>query len=216
MKHANVSAFPLLTPKAPKRAQWITIFITALLGFAAVPSASAKCLSRDSNMPVSRPAMASVAALAAPGVSGITPAGPASIVGLWNITFFADGQPFDYGFDVFYADGNELLNDVTPTIEGNICVGVWQQIAPRTYTLKHVTWNFDTSGNLSGSGVFYETLHLSKDGNSYRGLEADATWRVTQNLTLNSSLGLLETEVGPSTAKPVFLHSPEHSPSWCR
>jgi len=183
MKHSNASFFPILTSKAQKRARWITIFSAALLGFAAVPSASAKCLSRDSHMPISRPAMASAAALAAPGVSGITPAGPASIVGLWNITFFADGQPFDYGFDVFYADGNELLNDVTPTIEGNICVGVWQQIAPRTYTLKHVTWNFDTSGNLSGSGVFYQTLHLSTDGNSYTGTVESIFYDLSGNLT---------------------------------
>jgi len=183
MKHANGSVFPILTLKAQNRARWITIFSTALLGFASVPSASAKCLSRDFRQPISRPALASAAALAAPGASGITPAGPASIVGLWNITFFADGQPFDYGFDVFYADGNELLNDVTPTIEGNICVGVWQQIAPRTYTLKHVTWNFDTSGNLSGSGVFYQTLHLSADGNSYTGTVESIFYDLSGNLT---------------------------------
>jgi hypothetical protein len=179
----NVSAFPFLTSKAIKPAQRITFFITALLGFASVPSASAKCLSRDFRQPISRPAMASAAALAAQGMSGITPAGPASIVGLWNVTFSADGQPFDYGFDVFYADGNELLNDVTPTIEGNICVGVWQQIAPRTYTLKHVTWNFDTSGNLSGSGVFYETLRLSADGNSYSGTVESIFYDLGGNLT---------------------------------
>jgi hypothetical protein len=183
MKHANGSVFPILTLKAQNRARWITIFLTALLGFASVPSASAKCLSRDFRQPISRPALASAAALAAPGASGITPAGRASIVGLWNITFFADGQPFDYGFDVFYADGNELLNDVTPTIEGNICVGVWQQIAPRTYTLKHVTWNFDTSGNLSGSGVFYQTLHLSPDGNSYTGTVESIFYDLSGNLT---------------------------------
>ena len=183
MKHANVSVFPILTLKAQNRARWITIFLTVLLGFASVPSASAKCLSRDFRQPISRPAMASAAALAAPGASHVTPAGPASIVGLWNVTFSADGQPFDYGFDVFYADGNELLNDVTPTIEGNICVGVWQQIAPRTYTLKHVTWNFDTSGNLSGSGVFYQTLHLSMDGNTYTGTVESIFYDLSGNLT---------------------------------
>ena len=198
MKHANGSVFPILTLKAQNRARWITIFLTALLGFASVPSASAKCLSRDFRQPLSRPALASAAALAAPGTSGITPAGPASIVGLWNITFFADGQPFDYGFDVFYADGNELLNDVTPTIEGNICVGVWQQIAPRTYTLKHVTWNFDTSGNLSGSGVFYQTLHLSTDGNSYTGTVESIFYDLSGNLT-----GQFEGTIEATRIKPA-------------
>jgi hypothetical protein len=92
-----------------------------------------------------------------------------SIVGLWNITFLYGGQAFDYGFDLWHADGTELLNDVTNPIEGNVCVGVWEKTGARTYKLKHVTWNFDLTGALIGSGVFDERVKLNAEGNSYTG-----------------------------------------------
>ena len=46
--------------------------------------------------------------------------GQASIVGLWNISFLIGGQIVDQGFDVWHADGTELLNDNPPPASGNV------------------------------------------------------------------------------------------------
>lgn len=56
---------------------------------------------------------------------------------------------------------------------------------------------FQTSvqtGNTPGDRDF-----VGLDNNEYQGLEADATFAVTENLSLNAGLGLLDTEVGQSS-----------------
>src|SRR5947209_4105244 len=148
------------------RIRTIQVLLLALSAFAALtPSASAKCASMSFQPLVRVPAMApsmggalpaAAASLAAGQTS--TSASPVSIVGLWNVTFLSAGQVFDYGFDLWHADGTELLNDITNPIEGNVCVGVWEKTGARTYKLKHVTWNFDLTGALIGSGVFDERV----------------------------------------------------------
>jgi iron complex outermembrane receptor protein len=60
-------------------------------------------------------------------------------------------------------------------------------------TLDHFQTSVQT-GTTPGDRDF-----VGLDDNSYQGLEADATWRVNEHLTLTSGLGLLETEVGPDT-----------------
>ena len=159
------------------RIRTIQVLLLALSAFAALtPSASAKCASMSFQPLVRVPAMApsmggalpaAAASLAAGQTS--TSASPVSIVGLWNVTFLSAGQVFDYGFDLWHADGTELLNDITNPIEGNVCVGVWEKTGARTYKLKHVTWNFDLTGALIGSGVFDERVKLNADGTSYTG-----------------------------------------------
>ena len=69
---------------------------------------------------------------------------------------------------------------------------------PAHLTLKHVTWNFDTSGNLSGSGVFYQTLHLSTDGNSYTGTVESFFYDLSGNLTGQFSGTIEATRIKPA------------------
>lgn len=97
------------------------------------------------------------------------PGGPATIVGLWNITFTSGGEVVDVAFDAWHSDGTEILNDYTNPIEGNVCLGVWVQTGPRTYKLKHPSWSFDTSGNLLGTVIISEKVTVSPDGNSFSG-----------------------------------------------
>lgn len=195
MISARTLAFPALERHSQPRTRLMQILFVALLALAVLtPSASAKCLSKDFKP---APKMPSAIHSAAQSNNGITPAGPSTIVGLWNITFLADGQAFDYGFDLFHADGTELLNDVTNPIEGNVCVGVWQQTAPRTYSLKHVTWNFDSYGNLIGSGVFYENLKLSSDGNSYGGSITSVFYDLSGNVVGEFSGTVQATRIKP-------------------
>lgn len=93
----------------------------------------------------------------------------ASIVGLWNVTFYSDGAVADQAFDVWHSDGTEILNDFTNPIEDNVCLGVWVQIGPETFKLKHPSWTFDTSGNLTGTAYIIETVTVGPGGNEYEG-----------------------------------------------
>ena len=167
----------------------VAIWLVAIWAFVALtPSASAKCVSMSFQPLVSVPAMAPSAVVAMPAAAGslaagktATSASPVSIVGLWNVTFLSAGQVIDYGFDLWHADGTELLNDITNPIEGNVCVGVWEKTGARNYKLKHVTWNFDGAGNLTGSGVFLERIKLSADGNTYTGTTVSTFYDLSGN-----------------------------------
>ena len=97
------------------------------------------------------------------------PIGSPSIVGLWNVTFTSGGQTVDVAFDAWHSDGTEILNDYTNPIEGNVCLGVYEQTGPRTYKLKHPSWAFDTTGTLLGTVIIKENVQVSPDGNSYHG-----------------------------------------------
>jgi hypothetical protein len=79
---------------------------------------------------------------------------PASVVGLWQVTYSSGGAVVDMAFEVFHSDGTEMLNDITPPAEGNVCLGVWVQVEARNYRLNHPSWVFDANGNLTGTAVF--------------------------------------------------------------
>lgn len=107
-----------------------------------------------------------------------------SIVGLWNISFLIDGQPVDQGFDAWHSDGTEVLNDITPPAEDNVCLGTWEQVGPQTFKLYHPSFTFDINGNLTGTAIIRETVTLDKDGNSFSG-----TFTVDVFDTSNNNLG---------------------------
>jgi hypothetical protein len=95
-----------------------------------------------------------------------------SIVGLWRVTFlFGDGPDiYDQGFEQWHSDGTELMVDNgVPPILGNVCIGVWKQVAPRTFKLRHTTWNWDTDGHLTGTFVLIMTVKLDRHGNTFAG-----------------------------------------------
>jgi hypothetical protein len=95
-----------------------------------------------------------------------------SIVGFWNTTFLLGSGPdvFDQGFQQWHRDNTEMMvdNAVSPSL-GNVCVGVWKQIGPRTYTLKHMTFNWDANGALAGTFILRMTVTLERSGNVFAG-----------------------------------------------
>jgi len=93
-----------------------------------------------------------------------------SIVGLWHVSYLAQGQLFYEAFDLWHSDGTEFENANAIPTEGNVCLGVWKQIAPRTVRLNHIGWNFDINGNSIGTFTLMETNLLSLDGASYKGV----------------------------------------------
>jgi len=90
-----------------------------------------------------------------------------SIVGLWKTTFTSGGQVVDQGFDLWTADGTEVLNDDPAPATGNVCLGVYTQQGS-TYKLKHPSWTFDGSGNLTGTAIIREQVTMN-GANNYKG-----------------------------------------------
>jgi len=92
-----------------------------------------------------------------------------SIVGLWHVSYVSGGELFYEAFDQWHSDGTEFENAYAIPTEGNVCEGVWKQVAPRTIKLSHIGWNFDPSGNPAGTFTLTETNVVSSDGATYQG-----------------------------------------------
>lgn len=99
--------------------------------------------------------------------AALAPGQANSIVGLWYIQFISDGFVVDQAFDVWHSDGTEVLNDFTDPIEDNVCLGAWSQ-SGSTYTLKHPSWTFDTTGTLTGLAIISESVTM-ENGNTFGG-----------------------------------------------
>jgi len=109
--------------------------------------------------------------------------GEPAIVGMWSfqlagITGLPPGAPVgtvvDDGYAQWHSDGTEIQNSgVHAPNTSNFCLGVWKQIGPLTYQLKHFPLAWDPIAN-SGSGSpanaieLSETVHLL-DGNHMAG-----------------------------------------------
>ena len=143
-----------------------------------VPSAvRASCVSVDTKAGLARTRLAMPRADASVSVSPaeFTESSGASIVGLWTVTFFFGDGPdvFDRGFEQWHSDGTEFTMDVAvPPAAGNICVGVWKAIGPRTVKLHHVGWNWDASvtpAALAGTFVLDMVVTVRSNGRTFSG-----------------------------------------------
>jgi hypothetical protein len=104
------------------------------------------------------------------GKEGDSEHGRTSLVGMWTVNFFVAGQTWDVAIEQFYADGNEMTNDIAvPPGVGNICWGVWERVSNRVYEMKHIGWSFDANGVYAGRFDLTATLELSRDGDSFNG-----------------------------------------------
>jgi hypothetical protein len=150
----------------------VMVMVTAGALVFAAAEARAACVAKEATGargPAARPPITTeTSALIANGAADAH----ASIVGLWNTTFlFGDGpQVYDQGFQQWHSDNTEMMvdNAVPPSL-GNVCVGVWKLTGPRTYTLKHVTFNWDEQGGLAGTFVLKMTVTLDRRGNVFAG-----------------------------------------------
>ena len=176
------------TQQNPRLSGWAKIgTVVTILAFctAFLPLASAGCggfvaPGRSHAIPAV-PGSAVATASASQNSTTSNPTAPVSIVGLWNLTFTSGGEVVDVAFDAWHSDGTEVLNDYTNPINGNVCLGAWQQTGPRAYKLKHPSWYFDGSGNLLGTVIIHETVLLSRDGNSFSGTYTDDVYDVSGN-----------------------------------
>ena len=106
------------------------------------------------------------------------------IVGMWHVTFTAqgnelgpaDGTPIDNSLVTWHSDGTELMNSGRAPQDGDFCMGVWKKTGKSTYKLNHFAWGGnDTAnapggiGNPQGPTRFFEEITLSADGKHYAG-----------------------------------------------
>lgn len=96
------------------------------------------------------------------------------ITGLWKTVYTSGGMVVNVGLDQWHSDGTQMANDAVPAIFGNICEGVWQKTGPRTYSLLHPVFNYDSSG-VSVVSIFIERQQVTLDpgGNTF---SATFTW----------------------------------------
>jgi hypothetical protein len=130
--------------------------------------------------PGGRPLQLAQTARFAPQPADTTQSGPSSvsakpgaITGMWLTEFLLGQGPdrFDQGFQVFHADGTEVMlsNGLPPSL-GNVCLGVWDQ-SGRRIRLRHVAWNWDAEGRLTGTFIMLASLRVD-----HRGKVFDGTW----------------------------------------
>jgi hypothetical protein len=108
------------------------------------------------------------------------------IVGMWHVTFTAEGNtgpdappdntPIDNALVVWHSDKTEIMNSARPPQDGDFCMGVWEKTGRSRYKLNHFAWlGNDTTnapsgiGNPSGPTHIVEDVILSADGNHYIG-----------------------------------------------
>jgi hypothetical protein len=150
------------------------VTVSALLLVAFCPGvvgrAAAACFSTPAKTPFAAPRALFSAPAASAAVDDRDQS--ASLVGLWNSEFLLGQGParYDQTFQTIHADGTEMMvsNGLPPAL-GNVCVGIWKQIAPRTFKLKHMTWNWDAKGGFAGTFLMTVTLRIDRRGNSYTG-----------------------------------------------
>ena len=139
-----------------------------------------------------------IAAVYRPGSEWLIPVGyetgvpNSSIVGLWKVSFISDGIPpnpvpegatVDFGTVQWHDDGTELMvSGGRAPSEGDVCMGVWEEIGPFTYKLKHIGLGWvseDTPPSMGGPGpspaqflgpgIISEVVTLNKSRDSYQG-----------------------------------------------
>jgi len=95
----------------------------------------------------------------------------AAIVGMWKVTFLANGDIFDFGYQQWHNDGTEILNSGTraPASE-NFCLGVWKKTGPNTYKLNHRALSYDpATGQMNAMVSIHEYVTLDHSGDSHSG-----------------------------------------------
>jgi hypothetical protein len=104
----------------------------------------------------------------------------AAIVGLWKFEMIAqstpkntnpmpDGTLVDFGTAAWHRDGTEFqTSGIRNPSDGDVCQGVWTEIAPSTFQLNHyaLAW---TNGTYTGPANIRAIVHVDPKGDKYSG-----------------------------------------------
>ena len=114
-----------------------------------------------------------------------------SIVGLWHVIYTANGSLFNESLDMWHSDGTEFENVHLSPAGGNICLGVWKPVGPRTVRLHHIGWLFnplDPTGNATNTFTMDETNTVAPNGATYTGTFTFKVYDLNGNYVPNSEV----------------------------
>jgi hypothetical protein len=116
--------------------------------------------------------------------------GEPTIVGLWHLVYTqSDGTPFNESMKMWHADGIEFENVFLPPVTGNICYGVWKEIAPRTVKLHHIGLMFNPDGSLKAIFTVDEINVVSEDNKTYKGTFDFKIWNEDETAVVQEFKG---------------------------
>lgn len=132
-----------------------------------------------------------------------------SIVGMWRFELLApNGALVDDGYAQWHSDGTEVQNSgvhAPPT--SNFCLGVWEQVASRTYKLNHFPLGWDAAGQASAVEIqLTETVSLT-DNNHMTGTFTLKVYPWDSTKGLDVSGPPVQTVTGTVTAQRVTIKS---------
>ncbi len=159
------------------------------------------------------------------------------IVGMWHVHLVsgsvsgATGVPLpppgveiDAGYQQWHSDKTEMLNSGRPAANSNFCMGVWEQVGPRTYRLNHFAISYTQgpapnaesgpSNMLVGPTSIVEEVTVSPDGKTFTGTftitdykETDppnsSAPKITWQDTISGTVTATRIEVGTGVS-PIF------------
>ena len=163
-------------------AKSFTVLAIALAGLSVAARAEAECFTTKPGLIKSLaqlPSFQSRSGQTAAGALGVVdPTKSPSIVGLWHAVFtttsndvgIPPGAVVDNAYVTWHSDGTELMNSSRPPMTGSFCMGVWTQVHPRNYRLKHIAlaWN-DAGTQFVGPVLVHADVTLSPKDDSYEG-----------------------------------------------
>jgi hypothetical protein len=174
------------TTKTGHRTFAITLGALAL-ALLFVPSAKASCggpAGVSSGSPIKLPMLSQAQE------NNLFPAND-SIVGLWHVIYTANGALFNESLDMWHSDGTEFENVHLSPESGNICLGVWKQVAPRTVRLHHIGWLFNPlnpTANATNTFTIDETNIVAPNGATYSGKFTFKVYDLNGNYIPNSEV----------------------------
>ncbi len=127
-----------------------------------------------------------------------------TIVGLWHTMYTITGAPpaqslFLESLKMWHRDGTEFENAVLPPTGGNVCVGVWKEVGPRTVKLHHTGLMFDTTdlstNALVATFTVDETDTVALDGKTYTGCFTFKQFDLDGNLKVTISGTIAATRI---------------------
>ena len=201
----------------------------ALTMMALSASAGAQCLSAAGWKAAAKPAVWMMpnggARLARSGYGGQFGVEP-SIVGMWHVKLVAasavnapvpPGAEVDAGYQQWHSDGTEMLNSGRPPADSSFCMGVWEQVGPRTFKLNHfaISWtqgpapdsSSGPTNSRTGPTSIVEEVTVSLDGKSFSGTFTITDYAETDSPS-GSSISFLDSITGTVTGTRVTVNTP--------
>jgi hypothetical protein len=116
-----------------------------------------------------------------------------SIVGLWEVHYFAGTTEIFHTYQQWHSDGQEFeVNSIAP---GAMCQGVFQEGFNGQVRDFHVVFTYDANGKVNGHIEEKENLVVSLNGNQFHGTANQIFYDLNGNQVGQGSLSVRATRI---------------------